>query len=1093
MLRKICLFLLLVIPFSLWFSQGVRATHPLRRITITSEVNLNLNPSLSGDGSTIAFESTADLASTGGSGFHALRSEVSEVSVSFAEVSLGRAPAPTLSQDGSWIAFASTENLLGTNQDGNFEIFLSYHGTLTQITDTTASSEVNRISQGNFQPSISDDGQFVAFSSNRDLTGQNSDNNLEVFVFNTSNLAFTQITNTTDIPGASSAKISGNGNRIAYIRDTTATRDLIVLPREEPGSFQLVAQDVTSLMLAYGRAISDDGSRVIYSAETGANASQLFLWDGRNNVTRQLTQLGVSDDDVPLQASFSGDGSRVAFATRRNVIGGNTDHSVELYVLDIPSGQIEAITDAPAGATAEVVSSLNDDGSLVTFSFPRILVGPVSSTSFANNSEIFLAGTTPRPLFGSLSIANGASNVVAQTEALSLAPASIAVARGSALSFTSQEGERLPDKTFPLTLAGTSVTVNGRSAQVLFVSETQVNFVVPAATELGSAEIIVTNADGFRSRTTVSITRAAPGLFTSNGEGFGPGVILNADTLQIGPFNPAEGNLRLSLFATGVRNAFSTSVIAAGHPLVLESINASPELPGLDELHVLVPPAFQGAGTIQLFVRADGQISNAAEVVLTGDAVRDVLINEVLADPPDGLAGDANHDGVRSSSEDEFIELVNAGSAVNLSGWTIRTRALNSASETIRHRFASDTLLLANEVIVIFGGGNFDPGNPMFGCARVIQTSTAGLSLTNSGLTILLRDGVGNLVTEFTYGGATGLAGDNNQSLTRSPDITGTFVQHSSATGANGLPFSPGLRIDGTPLANCPGRLNAIRLSNSTATIMVGEMISLIAQPIDFYGRPMANVMVTFVSDNPAVAIINAVMEDDVNRTFTANISSHSVGLAHIEATATEGETTLSAVCSIVVMSPSTSSLIVINQIYGGGNNAGATFQNDFVELFNRGTSLIDFSAAPYSIQYASAAGSFSNTNKLNLTTGSIAPGQYFLIRLAGGTTNGAILPPADASNTAINLSSTDGKVALVVGTDVLSGNGCPLSNEVADFVGYGSANCAEGVAVGSLNATRSARRQNRCTDTNANNLDFAVITNPAAPQNSTAPPQPCP
>jgi len=30
---------------------------------------------------------------------------------------------------------------------------------------------------------------------------------------------------------------------------------------------------------------------------------------------------------------------------------------------------------------------------------------------------------------------------------------------------------------------------------------------------------------------------------------------------------------------------------------------------------------------------------------------------------------------------------------------------------------------------------------------------------------------------------------------------------------------------------------------------------------------------------------------------------------------------------------------IVISQVYGGGNNSGATYQNDFVELYNRGAS----------------------------------------------------------------------------------------------------------------------------------------------------------
>ena len=45
---------------------------------------------------------------------------------------------------------------------------------------------------------------------------------------------------------------------------------------------------------------------------------------------------------------------------------------------------------------------------------------------------------------------------------------------------------------------------------------------------------------------------------------------------------------------------------------------------------------------------------------------------------------------------------------------------------------------------------------------------------------------------------------------------------------------------------------------------------------------------------------------------------------------------------------------IVISQVYGGGGNGGATYKNDFVELFNRGTSPGD--VAGWSVQYTSAA-----------------------------------------------------------------------------------------------------------------------------------------
>ncbi len=79
---------------------------------------------------------------------------------------------------------------------------------------------------------------------------------------------------------------------------------------------------------------------------------------------------------------------------------------------------------------------------------------------------------------------------------------------------------------------------------------------------------------------------------------------------------------------------------------------------------------------------------------------------------------------------------------------------------------------------------------------------------------------------------------------------------------------------------------------------------------------------------------------------------------------------------------------IVISQIYGGGGNSGAQFSNDFIELFNRGTTAV--SVTGWSVQYASAAGAFS-TFRTNLS-GTIQPGQYYLVQEAAGTNTPA--PP---------------------------------------------------------------------------------------------------
>ena len=44
---------------------------------------------------------------------------------------------------------------------------------------------------------------------------------------------------------------------------------------------------------------------------------------------------------------------------------------------------------------------------------------------------------------------------------------------------------------------------------------------------------------------------------------------------------------------------------------------------------------------------------------------------------------------------------------------------------------------------------------------------------------------------------------------------------------------------------------------------------------------------------------------------------------------------------------------LVVSQVYAGGGNSGATYANDFVELFNRGSASVDLSG--WSLQYATA------------------------------------------------------------------------------------------------------------------------------------------
>ncbi|HJW90135.1 MAG TPA: lamin tail domain-containing protein [Anaerolineales bacterium] len=169
-----------------------------------------------------------------------------------------------------------------------------------------------------------------------------------------------------------------------------------------------------------------------------------------------------------------------------------------------------------------------------------------------------------------------------------------------------------------------------------------------------------------------------------------------------------------------------------------------------------------------------------------------LIINEVHADP-DVSQGDANGDGRADSVEDEFLELVNTtGNLLDLSGWGI----FDVVGE--RHTFAPGTTLANGCAIVVFGGG-LPSGD--FGGSLVQIASTGSLGLNERGDKVTIRDGNGLDMSTVTYG----LEGDDNQSLTRDPDLTGPepLVKHLLASGSLGARYSPGTRVGGGAFSTC--------------------------------------------------------------------------------------------------------------------------------------------------------------------------------------------------------------------------------------------------------------------------------------------------
>jgi Tol biopolymer transport system component len=197
------------------------------------------------------------------------------------------------------MAFQTSADLTGDNSDGNLEIFLfdATSKTITQITDTTGGDTANA------SASINADGTRIAFESTRDLTGENSVLNRELFLFATTTSTFTQLT-------------SGGGGQ------------------------------------KYLPSINADGTRIAF--ESNANLtnenfnfnSEIYLAD-TSGATITITQItNTANGDGSHRPSINSAGTRIAFDSDGDLTGGNSDRNSEIFLSDTTTPAFTQLTDS---------------------------------------------------------------------------------------------------------------------------------------------------------------------------------------------------------------------------------------------------------------------------------------------------------------------------------------------------------------------------------------------------------------------------------------------------------------------------------------------------------------------------------------------------------------------------------------------------------------------------------------------------------------------------------------------------------------------------------------------------------------------------
>lgn len=173
---------------------------------------------------------------------------------------------------------------------------------------------------------------------------------------------------------------------------------------------------------------------------------------------------------------------------------------------------------------------------------------------------------------------------------------------------------------------------------------------------------------------------------------------------------------------------------------------------------------------------------------------------------------------------------------------------------------------------------------------------------------------------------------------------------------------------------------------------------------------------------------------------------------------------------------------VVINEVYGGGGNTGATYTHDFVELYNKGTVAVDLTGwiLRYTSVGATATWPGSTSNSYTVLSGTIPANGYFLIQMAKGSGGTVALPTPDLVG-ATAMSGSGGRVVLTNDANA------PTTANTVDLLGWGGTATSntfyEVAAAPSTTNLQSVSRNATHDDTNNNSADFTA--GPPTPQNS--------
>jgi uncharacterized protein (TIGR03437 family) len=244
------------------------------------------------------------------------------------------------------------------------------------------------------------------------------------------------------------------------------------------------------------------------------------------------------------------------------------------------------------------------------------------------------AGASDLTTISGVVLVNSGGVVSAASYTAPVAPGSIAALFGNFL-FASP----IPATSFPIptSLGGLSLQFGGPVlAPLFYASFGQVNAQVPWELDGQSQTTITASINGQTSAPqTVSLTTYAPGIFTANGQGTGPGAILDSNYHLVSATNPTTAGAIIQLYCTGLGPV--TNQPATGAPSPLDPLARTTTLPvvtiggaratvqfsgltpgdvGLSQVNAYVPAASSKGAAVPVTIAIGGATSNTVTIAV---------------------------------------------------------------------------------------------------------------------------------------------------------------------------------------------------------------------------------------------------------------------------------------------------------------------------------------------------------------------------------------------------------------------------------------------------------------------------------------------